>query len=38
MLSSVQDGVRLVMKYDGAFDSSLVTDLREACCHQYKRG
>ena len=38
MLSSVQDGGRLVMKYDGTFDSSLVTDLREACCHQHEMG
>ena len=38
LLSPVRDGVRLVTKYYGAFDSSLVTDLREACCHQYKMG
>ena len=38
MLTSVRDGVRLVTKYYGAFDSSLVTDLREACCHQHEMG
>ena len=38
LLSPVRDGVRLVTKYYGAFDSSLVTDLREACWHQYEMG
>lgn len=38
LLSPVRDGVRLVTKYYGAFDSFLVTDLREACCRQYKMG